>query len=561
MIAIVGAGPAAETVSAALGEATVETGLDAADRADLVVVVEQSGHTVFERVNEVTRASETPWFAVELGGLCGYPLVDAAVTGFAPGGPCYECLECRVRSNHDGETSRVPDETDAATATLAGAVAGYEATRLLDGADVLGRVVFLPYDERPLLPVPGCDCDSGRDRTLRRDHIDRSVEESLARAERALDDAVGIVQEVGEAESFPVPYYLAQVCDTAAFSDVTAARKAAGVDTDWNRAFMKALGEALERYCAGVYRESEFETGPPAEIAGAVDPSLFVTDDTPAGESIHWVPGEHLQTGEEVALPAEFVHYPPPERRYRPAITTGRGLGNSGIEAILSGLYEVIERDATMLSWYSTFDPMALTVEDSIIETLRSRARSEGLSVTLLVVTMDIDVPVVAAAVHREAWPKFALGTGANLDVTTAARSALSEALQNWMELRGMGRERAASASGAIGEYAEMPPRASEFLDADVSVSADTLGPAEMPSGETELETVLDRLDAVGLDAYAARATTRDVAQIGFESVRVVVPAAQPLCFGEMVFGERATTVPESLGFSSRLDRPHHPFP
>ena len=123
-----------------------------------------------------------------------------------------------------------------------------------------------------------------------------------------------------------------------------------------------------------------------------------------------------------------------------------------------------------------------------------------------------------------------------------------------------MGPDRAASATGAIGEYAADPGPATAFFDADVTVdAADVTG--EVPADSDELEAVVERLTDAGLSAYAARTTTRDVEALGFEAVRVVVPAAQPLCFGEMYFGERAAAVPESLGFDARHDRQHHPFP
>jgi ribosomal protein S12 methylthiotransferase accessory factor len=324
---------------------------------------------------------------------------------------------------------------------------------------------------------------------------------------------------------------------------------------------MKALGEGMERYCAGVYRRSELVRGLPDDVASPVPPSAFVCREEPEVTApLYWVEGKRLAAGETVHLPAAFVLHPPPTERFRPPLTTGLGLGNGGVGALLAGLYEVVERDATILSWYSTADPLELAVEDEVVGTLRNRARSEGLEVTLLLVTQDVDVPVVAAAVHRGEWPRFALGSGANLDAAAAARSALAEALQNWTELRGMGPEGAREESGAIGRYADLPSAAADFIDADAAVPAASVSSPEL-SGEVELEAVLDRLDDAGLEAYAARLTTRDVAALGFEAVRVLVPSAQPLFLGEAYFGERARTVPEGLGFEARLGRGHHPFP
>ena len=562
MLTVVGSGPGAAAAEAALAdrEAEIATDIETVDRAKLAVVVGSAGDRVFERANERALAGGTPWIAVEHGGLGGLPVVDAAVTSLAPGQGCYNCLRARVRANHEGGATQRRAGTDGASKRLAGAVAGHEAVRHLDGDELAGQVIVVPYTEHPLLPVPGCDCGSTADRRVRRAHTDRPLGAALDRAERALDDLVGVVQEVGEAESFPVPYYLATLSETVGFSDATAAQNAAGVDPDWNRAFMKGLGEALERYCAGVYRTDSFERGTPDTVENAVDPAAFVCREQPAGESIRWVPGVELRSNETVALPAAFVSHPPPEQRYRPAVTTGLGLGNSGVEALLSGLYEVIERDAAMLAWYSSFDPLALSVETDRVETMRSRAASEGLSVTLLLLTMDVDVPVVTAVVHRDEWPRFATGIAADLDARAAGASALAEAVQNWMELRGMGPERAAAASGAIGRYADLPEAASSLLNTAVSVDAGDLS-TEVADGEAELETVLDRLAAADLTAYAARTTTRDIEALGFEAVRVLVPAAQPLAFDEMYFGERAETAPVSLGFEPRLDREHHPFP
>ncbi|WP_136715608.1 YcaO-like family protein [Halorientalis salina] len=570
-VALVGSGPARDAVAAALDDvdvAVTDATPDDIQHCDLAVVVGQAGDVAFETVNTTAIDRGTPWLAVEIGGLGGYPVVEAAVSGFGPETGCYDCLRTRVRANAD--PSQEPQAAPSPETTrFAGALAGREAARLVAGKQsvALGGVIEIPHAERRVLPVPDCECQPERDRTLERTVVDRDVEESLARAEGALDERVGIVNQVGEAESFPVPYYLATLSDTTGFSDATAAQQAAGVDADWNSAFMKALGEGLERYCAGVYRTSTFATGTPSDVENAVPPSTFVrpTGDlyTNPGEetSIEWVPGKNLITGGEVELPAEFVHFPPPAERFRSAVTTGLGLGNGSVEALRSGLYEVIERDAAMLAWYSTFDPLELDVVDDGFETLVTRARSEGLSVTPLLLTQDVDVPVVAVAVHREEWPRFALGSAAHLDAASAARSALAEAVQNWLELRGMGPEKAADASGAIGHYADRPQAAEAFIDADGTVPGESVGADEVPTGQAHLDTVIDRLDDAGLDVYASRTTTPDVAALGFETVRALVPSAQPLFFENAYFGERAETVPPEIGFEPRLDRDHHPFP
>jgi ribosomal protein S12 methylthiotransferase accessory factor len=592
-VRLAGEGPAVEAVAAALADtdATVESAApDSLAGADLGIVVAPVGAEAFADATGTAHDAGTPWLAVELGGVGGHALPDgdAAVGGFGAGTACFDCLRTRVAAGLEGDGDRADGDASVATTTarFAGALAGRAAADLVAGRETatLGSVVEVPHAQRRLLPVPGCACETeAPDATLDRTVVDRSLQESVDRLERAVDRRLGPVREISEAESFPAPYYLAELADTSAFSDGVTGGLAAGVATDWNVALGKALGEGLERYAAAVYRGDAFERAPAAGVEGAVPPSAFVRPDADDGdwhapdpsESIPWVAGEDLVTGERAWLPAEFVVFPPPQgARHRPAITTGLGFG-SGVDALLSGLSEVIERDAAMLAWYSTFEPMGLSVgpdalaaapEDgplATFETLRRRARSEGLETTALLLTQDIDVPVVACAVHHDGdrWPQFAAGMSAALDPAAAARDALAEALQNWMELRGMGRQGATEQQPGVARAADRPRGVREFCAPETTVPLESVGPSDPPAGDAALEALLDAVASADLDAYAARVTTRDVEALGFEAVRVLVPGAQPLFSGTSYFGERARKVPETFGCEPRLDRAHHPFP
>ena len=565
-IEVVGSGAAGEALVAALADTpgtVTRTDEPFTAEADLSVVIGQVTSDRFAVANDQAVGTATPWVAVELGGIGGVPVVDASVSGFGPETGCYDCLRTRVRANVD--TQQEPAEAPATgTQRFAGAVAGRRIAQALSGTGRLaGTVVELPYTDRQFLPVPECDCSEFQ--SYRLQHTGEQDHElaALARAEVGLDERLGIVHEVGETESFPAPYYLASLADTAAFSDVTASQQAAGVASDWDTAFMKALGEGYERYAAGVYRTEQLPTGMPDEITDSLAPSAFVNpEDWDETAELSWLPAEHLDTGEIVQTPAETVVYPPPSRTVRPATTTGLGLGSSETDALLSGLYEVIERDAAMLSWYSSYAPLAVVVEDcEPFELLRRRAASENLSVTALLLTQDVDVPVLAVALTREEWPKLAFGTAAALDPAAAATGALEEALQNWMELRGMGPEDAADADGAIGHYADHPDEVRSLTETETRVPLSTVGMDSIPEGEAELSAVVDRVTDAGLDPYATRLTTRDISQMGFEAVRVFCPTAQPLFFDDSYFGERASRVPEEMGFEPRLDWAHHPFP
>ncbi|AUG47444.1 bacteriocin biosynthesis protein SagD [Haloarcula taiwanensis] len=566
-VEVVGRGPAVDALTAFLADIDVSVAqppTPADSGGDLAVVVDTVGSETFAAWNGRANGDGIPWVAVELGGIGGVPVTDAAVSGFGPETGCFDCLRARVEASVD-DTEEITEAPAAATQRFAGALAGRLVSRFLDGdAALFGTVTELPHTQRRFLPVPGCDCGETPSRTLDDGRRTAPDSEALSRAELGLDERVGIATEVGEVESFPAPYYLSTLADTTGFSDVSAAAKAAGVAIDWDTAFMKALGENYERYAAGVYRDGTLQRGTVTDVPDAVTPDAFVRDESEWDDStaLRWVPAKNLLTDDRRSLPAETVHYPPPSDAVRPATTTGLGLGNTVTEALLTGLYEVIERDAAMLSWYSTFEPLRVVVEDhEQYDTLQRRATSEGLDVTALLLTQDVDVPVITVALEQDEWPRFALGTDADLDPGAAAIGALEEALQNWMELDSMGPEAAMDAQGAIGRYAESPGEAADLTATETAVPLDSLGPDADLSGEAELETLCDRSADAGLTPHGARLTTRDLEQLGFEAVRVVCPSAQPLFFGDSFFGQRAEAVPAELGFEPRLDREQHPFP
>ncbi|AWB27620.1 YcaO-like family protein [Halococcoides cellulosivorans] len=536
-VAILSTGPAASAARSALAETDfdVEQTASVAD-ADCVIAIAASGSEAFHDVDRRCREHAIPWLAVELGGIAGHGVVEFAITAF-DGSPCYACLCDRVAATTDEAT--VDDVTEP-IAHLAGASAARQAYDLLTGAgDPIDRVLESPHAERRLLPVPGCDCREGT--------VPPTSDDSMAplqRAEIGRDDRVGIVTSAGELETEPLPYYLAELADPSGFLDRTPRLQAAGVAPDWQDASMAALGEAYERYAAATVTPEDRRAVPDERV----DPAAFVA---PSDPDAGWLSGRRLSDDARVAVPADRVVYPAPADSR--GTTTGLALGDDRPDAIRRGLLEVIERDAAMLFWYSSADPLGLDIDDERFDRLVGRVTSD-CRVTTLLVTQDVDVPVVAVALHREKWPAFSIATAAALDPVAAAQDALREAVQNWMELRRIGRSEAA---GGHVPYADRPPAVEDLLDPDRSVPAAGLG----VDTDAPVESLVDRLADVDLDAYAVDLTPPDVATMGLAAARAIVPGAQPWAESDVPFGERAREVPVSMGFEPRLDRDRHPFP
>ncbi len=539
----------------------------------IILAIDHVGSPLFDKVN---KNINTSWMAIELGGIGGHaiPSVLGSISLFGPTTACYSCLQARVHSNlptTEKSNSESLISISPPVESLIGSLTAYLVTSVSHSTMTHSHVFEISdfsleqtntensaIIQRLLLPIPTCHSNSHSSSPC----LSGNANE---RAEYAIDERLGIINTISEAESFPAPYYLANLCDTTSFTTQSIRNQSAGVAINWDQAFIKTIGEALERYSSGVYDSNSFVSGSTSSFKNSIPPSFFVqpSPDLYEDESIDWVEGIDLNSNKKVLLPADFAVFPPPSEYYKPAITTGLAIGNSIIEAQLSGLYEVIERDATMLSWYSTRPVPEFLPDDSEFDLLSQMALSQGLTTTALLVTQDIDIPVVTAAVHRPSkWPKFAVGSCANINPNQAAIGALSEALQNWMELRSMGPEVAKNQPSAIGTYSNFSKEAQSFIECSDSISSNDLSISTFSEPSGELSSIINHLNSLDLHAYSVKLTPPDIAILGFEAVRILIPEAQPLFFGKSFFGVRARKVPSSLGnFRSRLDRSHHPYP
>lgn len=373
-------------------------------------------------------------------------------------------------------------------------------------------------------------------------------------AETVVDPHVGLIAAVSEEASSPLPYYLAQLAAHPAAHAEHHGRLAAGVGLEWDRAYMRALGEALERYAASIYDPHTFEQAPPGAIDPAVSLSGVVRPSTAAPQTLPWVSGLDLLTQQAIAVPAGLVYHPPPGPTVRPPITTGLALARSRPSAIYKGLLEVLERDALMRMWYGDAPVRRVVLETDVFDAVCARLRVADLTVACWALRTDLGVPVCVAAVHRTSgFPHCAFGSAAAASPTAAAEHAVIEATQNWMELDAMGPQKTADMYDGVAEYATAPGAAFEALPGpEEAVDLE----AVLTPGPADLESLIDEIAADGLDAVAVSVTTADLRAVGFEVVRAIIPAAQPLFLGEPYFGDRVS--PDAHAIHTR--RPH-PFP
>ena len=316
-----------------------------------------------------------------------------------------------------------------------------------------------------LRPTPvGFDADGGY----------RSVppERTLAAFEHLISPITGIV---GFVESSPRPDGLGRtwIADDVAgtllqdsllhvIEEHRTASSGKGVSDAQAKA--SALCEVVERYSGARHGTERLTTGSFRELgADAIHPGEvllfsdrqyrerrhwnarlggqrhFVPEPFDPDVRIDWTPVWSLTHQRHRLLPTQLLYYrgldSPRESMFARGDSNGCASGNTLEEAVLQGLLELIERDATALWWYNrlrrpTIDTSSF--DDPFLHGIEARYEALGRGLAILDLTSDLGIPVVTAVAYRRHGPpgKILAGFGCHLDPRLAVQRALTETNQ-----------------------------------------------------------------------------------------------------------------------------------
>jgi ribosomal protein S12 methylthiotransferase accessory factor len=240
------------------------------------------------------------------------------------------------------------------------------------------------------------------------------------------------------------------------------------------------------------------------------------------------------------------------ETRIGHATSSGLACAATLEEAVLTGLLELVERDAFMLVWHNRLSLPLLdwSRDPELVRLDRRYFAPSGLSYAAVDLSVFLDVPAVLGVVHGLPGALGALGVGAASAPTVAVawRKALAEAfsVQRWVrdralehpeELERPVRDIRSFDSHTL-HYAH-PDRArrAAFLDASAE-RRDVREITPLGGGNVleRIEAVCRRLDEHDVSAYAVDVTSPDVRAAGLHVVHAVAPE---LCQLDVVEGAR----------------------
>ena len=272
---------------------------------------------------------------------------------------------------------------------------------------------------------------------------------------------------------------------------------------------------------------------------------------------IDWTPVWSLTAGRHRLLPTDLI-YMNDDQHQVAGSPNGCATGNTLEEAVLHGLYELIERDAIGVWWYNRLSMPGVDItafDDPWLSGLPAYYRTLGREVVALDLTHDFGIPVIAGISYQSDEPRerIHIGFGCHLDVATALRRAMLEVRQAFSIWHSEDEHQGEEIKNTyLYRWLTKATRASQpYVVPDSSVPPRTRAEFPSPPGPDMLASInlCQRVvEAQGLEVLVGDLTRPDV---GLPAVRVIVPGLRE--FRPRFAPGRLYDVPVNLGW---IDRP-----
>jgi ribosomal protein S12 methylthiotransferase accessory factor len=301
--------------------------------------------------------------------------------------------------------------------------------------------------------------------------------------------------------------------------------------------------------------------------------------------NIPWIEGYELLSGKIVLVPADFVYYP--AFREKPLVSetsNGAAAHTDTVQAILNGLFEVIERDAFLVMWMNRLSMPILDIQSlpfGFNESLKL-INEWGMRVKLVNLTNDTNIPTVMAACYnlsRDKYPALVVGTGSHIEPELAIKKALFEMefqLINYLQEPPKRKILSANQISASYEHPVfyLNPKMRKYWDFMIKSKKKSILPRRgysLNEGKKEsLMRIVRLLNNKNHRTIFVDVTPSDIRNLGLKVVKVLVTGLQPLYFRDRIRPnfERLCSVPSSLGYKtkrveriSQLNSAPHPLP
>ncbi|MFD1676419.1 TOMM precursor leader peptide-binding protein [Alicyclobacillus fodiniaquatilis] len=302
-----------------------------------------------------------------------------------------------------------------------------------------------------------------------------------------------------------------------------------------------------------------------------------------------WVWAYSTKFNQSVLIPEQIAYYGPTadEKRFIKETSNGCAIGGTLEEAVLHGIFEVLERDGFLNMWYAKMPLPELKLGSHCparISEVYHRLVDDGFEVRLFNISHDLSIPAICAVAINEEndYPKVVSGSACHLNPYQAVYGALRELTVQVLSLQRSSEDRRKEAAAmfldskkikhildhvVVAALPEAYPRWEFLLDQKnqgpiqsvEEVYIDVAQQYQIASRDIRpiLNSVLEDLHGRGFDVIALNQTSVEVSYGGLHAVKVFIPGMTPITFGygcQRVRGlSRIFELPYRMGYSSRV--------
>lgn len=310
---------------------------------------------------------------------------------------------------------------------------------------------------------------------------------------------------------------------------------------------VSSIMEAIERYSAEKQDEDKCIIKK-YDSKDCLNPEdLILPKDSYNDEKLEWVEGYSVKDDRKVYVPANAVYHPyntEDVHHIHLSNTNGLASGNELEEAIFHAMMEVVERDAW--SFFEAYKEEKAEVdcsstENEYIKELISKFESNNVSIKLLDLTVENEIPTIAAVSEDLSLKDPALltlGIGTHLDPEIAVIRALSEVAQSRATQIHGTREDAVRATLLRETGYERMKRINKhwFNKSSKSILLEDIEDKSSDSFKENIEITMKLLEKSGVeDAYYVDLTRK----IGIPVVRAIIPKMEVFSVDSTRVGER----------------------
>ncbi|MFC5775866.1 YcaO-like family protein [Ectobacillus antri] len=390
-----------------------------------------------------------------------------------------------------------------------------------------------------------------------------------------IDSSIGIIKYLGEEEYLwgdepRFPTVRAELTPTNLLSSGGYFHSPAegGRSLDVRVATLKALMEGAERYSLSLYEKEKLDFDSYNNLIYSkkqvVDPTLFISHDKTLNKEysayikdskMYWTTAWSWKNQDYILIPAQLVYLPyafsDNEPVLRDPLTTGAAAGFTYGKAVMRGLLEVLERDATTIIHYCSltrcrFNKIDLKKYPSI-DWLIKEIEACDLKLDIYDYSLDLPVPIVAVRIMDTSGvgPAITVGSKASFDIVSAVEGALLEATCFRSPMRERMNHAKEIFKELINDYNKIISgelRAYLWLNREMQDKLEYLDKSTTFSSKFQdykgfscknINNLIHSTIAKGQDILITDIGVREIDSFGIKVVKVIVPKLQPMHLDE----------------------------